>query len=92
MSNQSNSSSSSSLIKTILNLTGCVIGVAGSVCYEVTSYWGRVSVSDKGYVFIFQNALNALLGVNYGNQIWKRKLEEAESYSAWIEAAQELDR
>ena len=38
----SNIPSSSSLFKTILNLTGCVLGVAGSVCYEVTAYWTKV--------------------------------------------------
>lgn len=31
-----------SLVRTVLNLTGCVIGVAGSICYEVTSYWAKV--------------------------------------------------
>ena len=31
-----------SLVRTVLNLTGCVMGVAGSICYEVTSYWTKV--------------------------------------------------
>lgn len=33
-----------SLLRTVLNLTGCVMGVAGSICYEVTSYWSKVKM------------------------------------------------
>ncbi len=41
-----------SLLSTVLNLTGCVMGVAGSICYEVTSYWTKVQIN-----IIYQNLI-----------------------------------
>lgn len=40
-----------SLLRTVLNLTGCVMGVAGSICYEVTSYWAKVRLLINIFIF-----------------------------------------